>query len=63
MTGGCGGYAEAGWGPEETVAAVYADAPGIGGAGNEAGAGGSVVRGAGTAAGPIPGPMALISCL
>ena len=63
--GGCGGYIEAGWGPEETVAAAYvgSEAFWMGGAGREAGGGGRVVRGAGTAAGPIPGPIALTSCL
>ena len=69
MTGaGWEGKRDGGWGPEETVAAEYAGfgtgtpAP-VGGAGREAGAGGSVFRGAGMAAGPIPGPMALTSCL
>lgn len=61
MTGGWV-YAEAGWGPEDTVAAAKApDDAAVGGAGSEAGAGGSDVRGAGTAAGPMPGPMALAS--
>lgn len=59
MTGGWFGYVEAGWGPEETVAAPLN--AGVGG--REAGAAGSDVIGAGTAAGPMPGPMALASCL
>jgi len=48
---------EAGCGPETIVAAEYA----WGAAGREEGAGGRLVSGAGTAAGPIPGPMALVS--
>lgn len=68
MTGGWLEYTEAGWGPDETVAAEYAGwdiepAAWMGGAGNDAGAGGSVVMGGGgAAAGPIPGPIALASC-
>lgn len=60
MTGGWALYIEAGCGPEETVAAEYAPEF-VGGAGNEAGAGGRDVKGGGTAAGPIPGPIALTS--
>ena len=54
---------EAGCGPDETVAAEYAPGLDCGGAGREAGAGGSVARGGGIATGPIPGPMTLVSCL
>ena len=66
MTGG--GYAEAGCGPDETVAAEYAGFPkfvdACGVAGSDAGAGGNVdVNGGGTAAGPMPGPIAFTSCL
>jgi hypothetical protein len=61
--GGWFEYIEAGCGPEETVAAEYAPelADACGGAGRDAGGGGNVANGGGTAAGPIPGPIALIS--
>ena len=45
------------------MAAEYAPEAAAGGAGRDAGAGGREVRGGGTAAGPIPGPIALVSCL
>jgi len=65
MTGvGCPGYIEAGCGPDETVAAEYEPDPeACGGAGSDAGGGGNPVKGAGAAAGPIPGPIALVSWL
>lgn len=63
MTGDGWGYSEAGWGPDDTVAALNAGfAPLVwtGGAGSD---GADWVKGEGAAAVPIPGPMALASCL
>jgi hypothetical protein len=55
-----------GCGAAETVAAVNPASPdvttGLGGNGSEAGGGGSD-EDAGTTAGPMPGPIALGSCL
>lgn len=64
----------AGWGPADTVAALYAasgtggapdDAAAAcrGGAGREGGGGGNDVTVLGPTAGPIPGPMAASSIL
>jgi hypothetical protein len=64
MTGGWLEYIEAGWGPDETVAAEYEVPEACGGAGSDAGAGGKpAITGGGAEAGPIPGPIALISWL
>lgn len=52
-----GGRADAGCGPEKTVAAAYVGADGAGRIECPAESGGGI------AAGPIPGPIALASCL
>ena len=65
MTGGAGaGYIDAGCGPDDIVAALNegsfdTESTGLGGIGRA----GCAARGGGAAAGPMPGPIALASCL